>query len=747
MHRLYMICCIFILYKNQKLHVFAQSGFNVLQNALWFNYIHYGLQVDLKHQQLCLTEYLSDVVHNINKRAIWCFPKVNRNHSSTTSTIHLVTNVPCGYLQLHNSMINIYQTILVHELFGIQLIFSLFEMDDGGAQCETSFFKVLVNEETFAQNWVATTTACGHRQPWNISLESNELVVQLKQRNVFQYCNITMNYVMLEKKMALRIIRDNHVVTVTDAYHQKAGTILSIIYDTFSSTIAIQQWDICVHMGFKVVFKSIKLDALAGNVQLYDGPDTHIIIYDHLRNKSVTNTIQSVYFQARMVYSMPELTSSENSSLFLKLRYKSLSNLRAIQVNTNKTLRTNGKNLNHLYHIVSMSSGLYPNVSLVIRKFHGWNEGGCTYGGYLISQISLVKTIKSYHLGPFCSKTSKYFINPHDLEHIATGKSRTYITVYAYSPWYWVDMDIVVGTSRCEGILEPLQLFDSTRYSAKHNHMGLLWMDKVQMSLMKIRINNDSLEARQITLTRFKGCIVLQSMSYVHRISVTFLIMNPVRIALLFRIPRPILTERRHYRERKTELHLTHVDQSQNSIKVKSSFQSDTVYTAVRWLLQTWAKTEHLSFTMNAFPVTNVVVPCVDTWERNETLVTMSHICGTFNCVSKNMFWIAFLTQPLLTKLEKRIMYVTFSKVNCSRYQNLSDVVMMRSDTSKIVQIIQLGRSNMQLRAHHCQVQFTYSKQQTCAFVEISYRIQSIPMLTLIGQFDNKTDYIEVTYR
>ena len=45
----------------------------------------------------------------------------------------------------------------------------------------------------------------------------------------------------------------------------------------------------------------------------------------------------------------------------------------------------------------------FPNVSFYVKRFDGWNEGGCTHGGFRFKQFLNDSQLEPQTLGPYCT--------------------------------------------------------------------------------------------------------------------------------------------------------------------------------------------------------------------------------------------------------------------------------------------------------------------------------------------------------
>ena len=217
--------------------------------------------------------------------------------------------------------------------------------------------------------------------------------------------------------------------------------------------------------------------------------------------------------------------TSWNIGIPLKLRVQvhfhifaeSFLQVKQATIDSNSTIANNGSILYVAYSLkMASNEKLYPNVSFNVRRFHGWNDGSCKYGGYLLVEAKYyLDDGGNYKFGPFCSKSypTEPFVGTHGPKNIIFGKHELYIILYAFGPLYALDIDLIVVPSVCEGVFElPYSCLNSSRKQQNvvihdnHNY-------QVQCSNTILGGIHEVLFAKFTFLT-VVDCIIIQSIGY-----------------------------------------------------------------------------------------------------------------------------------------------------------------------------------------------------------------------------------------
>ena len=193
---------------------------------------------------------------------------------------------------------------------------------------------------------------------------------------------------------------------------------------------------------------------------------------------------------------------------------RSFLQVKQAMLGSTSTIANNGSILYVAYSLKMISKGQYPNVSFNIRRFQGWNEGSCKFGGYLIVEAKYYLTNGgNYKLGPFCSKSfsTEPFVGTHGPKNIIFGKHEIYIILYAFGPMYSLDIDLVVLPSECEGIFElPYSCLHSSRtsqYVANHDNHNY------RVKCSKVILRHELLSS-QLIFDIVVKCIIIQGIGY-----------------------------------------------------------------------------------------------------------------------------------------------------------------------------------------------------------------------------------------
>ena len=497
----------------------------------WFAYLEHPLEASVGSERPCVASHLMALIKRIDSLIDWCYPPLYRHPNYTEQasiTINtLVVNLSCGYLHIHNTPLQSYSESLiqVNHLFFVQMLFLVFNMDDSGPNCEHSACEIqLPKHNQSTSPWLITSRLCGQRKPWNQTLSSNAVLISVDQIYVRNVPNITFMYFPLDVSVAYRSILYSNVVQ-----HEAA---LKYFYESSylmkqTKIFERQQWVINVNIGSQIQFWSIEIDSAMCFLKLFDGPQENDLIYQG--NATYNDRIfklTTMFFQSLIIL---ECDDNFNNNIvgLMTLLYKTV-NIKPTSLTIGSTFRitSSGRTIQHVYSLKS-NKELYPNISIGIHKFHGWNDGGCNFGGYIIKQTGP----KNLTLGPFCSKDFRRYFKPHGLEYFVIGKHVTQLIIYSYSSLYSVDIDFVVRSSVCEGVLEPIiRLFPHNKVSEQSLVLGYEELDSAHLSLTELTSRNSIIKEYKVTVTKLSKCITIQSVTSYYNIFIRYEVVHPVKL-------------------------------------------------------------------------------------------------------------------------------------------------------------------------------------------------------------------------
>ena len=419
----------------------------------WIAYLKYTLENELSYLRPTVVQHLTELRYPIRQLINWCkLPRIH-NFDIPIEIRHLRPWLPCGsgLFQL-NQHVAVHTThcfrLLVYRMLYIHMMFFKFEMDASGDACIHSSLKIMQpNYENPSQRtWDAVVSYCGYREPWNITFNSHSLAICVKQLNVHRPYNVTFRYISIDRWLgSLYDLGSNEThVNVTSL------TDMRISHKDYAK----QRWIIRTQIGYVQRFHHLQLSGDLNYFKIYDGLKLWfpLVLFDNMTSGSWNINSTTSYFMSQVM--IKSQYNSIHRSLLLNFTF-SIRMLTAIPLQQAEEFRFQSSNqISHKLYSIKPANGLYSGFEYNVSEFRGWNSGNCDYGGYSILQYVDDPIIRPNVLGPFCSATSlrHSFTESNHLSRFLFGNHTTYIIFYAYSYMYTLDIDIIVKTSKCEGI-------------------------------------------------------------------------------------------------------------------------------------------------------------------------------------------------------------------------------------------------------------------------------------------------------
>ena len=482
----------------------------------WFKLLQFPLQDALKMKEHHLSIYARRLLTKALDLSRWCIP--NLQIGAPVVQYHVKLHAPCGYVQISSEIKENYTSwkIDIPLKLRVQVHFHIFEMDVSHRGCEQSAFYLAyhdfsVSEWILPDEWIF----CGYRKPWYETAPSSTVSMLLRHRNVQQRSNITFTYTSLEIEVA-----SIYIMHANNSQHMILYPI-SVAY-TLQRSQFVQTWILVVEYGYRIEMPSLLVCCSSNTVIIYDGfQETFSVRYKEDSAGERYHRyldLHSNYFQIILYFHVYELNYLQYDSILLKATFeRSFLQVKQATIDSNSTIANNGSILYVAYSLkMASNEKLYPNVSFNVRRFHGWNDGNCKFGGYLLVEAKYyLDDVGNYKFGPFCSKSfpTEPFVGTHGPKNIIFGKHELYIILYAFGPLYALDIDLIVVPSVCEGVFElPYSCLNSSRKQQNvvnhdnHNY-------QVQCSNTILGGIHEVLFAKFTFLT-VVDCIIIQSIGY-----------------------------------------------------------------------------------------------------------------------------------------------------------------------------------------------------------------------------------------
>ena len=462
----------------------------------------------------------------------WCHPQ---KYPTEVELWPVEKNVldflPCG---LVNGIVNQNKTIVVWEIrvnsnFYVNVTFLRFEIRDNSKDCSSSSLKIEAYKNgKWRSRWY--WVYCGYRPPWSEIIGSDKVHMDINQIDMNFKFNVSFIYSIIDRSEYVEV--DLQYIDVDPNVHQH------FYYEMKHD--ACLKWIINLSIGYVAHFTNITVSNSIGWVHVYDGPKEQYnilslreILLDRIVNR--VNTTSKYYISI-----IKFLSQNHNKQLVgLKIIEVSFTKQRLVsdtKVNINRPVKIqhNGHILQSVYQI-SLDTN-FTNVTFNIRKFHGWNEGGCNMGGYAIIQQLSKDSSVLITSGPYCpgGGSNQPLITEDGPEYIVLSNWNTSLVIYAFGLEYWIDIDLIISTSLCEGFFDFPIICQATLEISHNKYLSVQW-GHFQLTCERRSIYNIIIFT--IRMLKFTGCVIAQSIVYKQHITYELELLNTIHINIKLQSP------------------------------------------------------------------------------------------------------------------------------------------------------------------------------------------------------------------
>ena len=522
LHPLLWCCCVLVVqamehYENPQMLMELNS---TKSDKLWFDSVRIPLgsamNVSSTHT---MDSWYSMLWRKAQFITNWCLPK-NTNTTEQEHSKHIRLWAPCGYVTINLGIRehSLAYLIWTYRLLIVQIYFRLFEMDASNPRCVDSSSLALCQKRT---NWDCPLIwrYCGRRQPWLLTTWSHKVAAMLDQLNVRSSCNLSFTYTSIDVKIAGIYNKYEHRALLS-AEQLQTGFKLDR-----NNIKAYNHLLIVIKFGIKFHLNSINTCCFSGHIKIYAGDrNYHLVFHKKVTTQVVEEPLNvnvNYYLLSVEQYADEIHFSNSRSDKYFMLGYTlGFIHLQSLRIGEVTTLNNAEGLLYKGYHI-RYNGVKFPNVSFTIRKFEGWNENYCDFGGYIWKQKIMTGTAHQVNneLGPFCSKSlpSHPFVGDIGPKYIVLGSFHYYLIFYAYGPLYNIDIYIHIHPSDCEGMFEPQSMCFTSQDIAvpKFNETRKLRRyirgSHYETHCMTLRLNRTPLYL--VKTYNIKKCLVMQSIS------------------------------------------------------------------------------------------------------------------------------------------------------------------------------------------------------------------------------------------
>ena len=701
----------------------------------WISYLQYSVQETLvRHQHLAYLSYYHDAIYmKVDKLIAWCQPK-----TKFPMVKHIEQWIPCGFAQLQykNATINtIVESMYIktHKLLYIVINFTHFTMDDSGGDCRNSFTALgqhVRGEWSVPTNW----RFCGQRRPWYEVSDSNFVLLVIRQVNLREAYNIIFLYTAVDIQTAELLdlsTGSSHTLLQDDEEFTLDRNILG-----FTENLSSYNWLIIVEFGYTIKYLSLQACCYRGSIDIFDGVEDRYLLRKIEMDEAVSNlskvTLVTTYYQSYVDLHIVDKNFMQNKSFLFKLN--------TIRVKHElKHLGNNGRSINvkHngiiLYDIFVMkqSETYFLNLSFIVRKFKGFNEGGCNLGGYALKHFVNHSSLMPVLFGPYCDRSTSNAPLIDGMKHIVLTAHQTHLIFYAYGPFYEIDITIIVTSSNCEGILEAVFMcpFNLRKQLIKKKYPNTKMMARNHMArCVKVFLNNIMIDLQ-------KGCVIVQSVGNTVLRSYNIEIIGHMHLRLNCLFPqRPGVIGRNNFNDKvtvtlKDESHAVNEYNLVDSINISTR---DLTYAEVlHFLLSNFdhpAYTVHLTTIPNKFLCANIT----DDTHLNTTFDYFIHFyitdyCGKALYHKSEIYQYTCRIQTVgYTMNHKNVMYVVVDIETCeANIVDRFDVITLRFRDLIDHSLDVIGNKTLNLLTHDTSVIILFDKAFSCSSYTFQYRVES----------------------
>ena len=472
----------------------------------WFVYLSEALQTSTNYES-CLEDYYVDYEKHLRQLMEWCHPHAyDLEVKLWPARSNFLAFLPCGLVNdvKKHTENKIQWRITVNIAFYINVTFSRFEIRDSGEECSSTNLKIgEYRRGVWRSRWY--WSYCGNRRPWWETILSNRALLEILQKDLYSSFNVSFMYYIINQDNYLRselYYKENILNRLQELYY----------YIEHSHCI---RWIIKLHICYVAHFTIVKLMNFVGHFYIYDGPSEKYGIFSlkqTTRDTFVSDVDITSEYYCTVVKLMPHKRNKDfYGQKVMQLSFKKKMREKNTLLNLNNRIRVHNDGHILLAAVYSISGevGQYPNVTFNIRRFQGWNEGGCNMGGFALVQQMPDEDRTLVTSGPYCpgGSSNQPFITEHGQKFIVLTRKETILVIYAYGPEYWIDLDVIVSVSLCEGLLD-FPLLCEAGLAVSHTVDALTQWNNFQLKCNRFYQRN--IFPISVRLIRFTGCVVAQ---------------------------------------------------------------------------------------------------------------------------------------------------------------------------------------------------------------------------------------------
>ena len=336
-----------------------------------------------------------------------------------------------------------------------------------------NFQAILNNSRHFMEEF------CGARLPWDMLVVHHTIALHVIQVNVLRLVEMVCTF----EATSYRKETDNIGYLRPFKIEVPRVNIRQTVIYTMGLEYMSVHWLLHAYYGYYLTFVQVEYTNIAAQLSFFDGPRKHYLMKNASLLQSnttdnVTLDMQTVYFNSLVTLDVIWKSNYTHRQTLLAISF--VRKLRKIlKVNSThvdfRVKNNKGSPVNTLYSMES-KGGMFLSLSFLVRRFSGWGQGACRYGGYLLLRDKLFAQKRVLRHGPFCKifASNDPLLSDNGLQNLIFGKERVILFFYAYSPLYTIDLDVIIRQTNCEGIINPMQICISKQNTEDVSKMSKL---------------------------------------------------------------------------------------------------------------------------------------------------------------------------------------------------------------------------------------------------------------------------------
>ena len=707
---------------------------------LWFPYLEISLT------EILVEQLSRDVVlwyallsSRIYEMVTWC----SISHSGTfggndDDLNHAKDWVPCGYVRVVSGMqpSNMSFHLQTIRKLALQISFLLFDLESLGDCMFYSSVYLCLHEK---DHWGCDESLefCGYRKPWTETTTFSRTTVELIQLNVRYPCNLTFTYTSLERQIASVYISYAQYKVM---HHTDTELILKFPVMRKKQQV-IHKWQLRQEVGNKIHFSELQSSYCTGIIEIYDGFQKYYLLFRKQISNSSEETlnISSQYYLASVTFQLNDIVIFSKDHTLLRLRYdKKPVQIQFLDIDTVGTVKSHRSIINIIFGI-NISTGGYPNVSVTVREFNGWEDDSCSFGGYTFTHQIETETLNTtFNQGPFCTTAAPSipFIGTHGPKHVVFGSFQYYLTFYAFGPWYDIDIDIIVRRSVCEGIFEPASMCYKVMEDMGHQ---LNYNSKIVRSVETTNYVMGCSVTRQpannleyaVYISRMRNCVNFQSISLIPKYVLLYSLKSYMDVYLDISMGPSYLPSYLTTAEILSLLRISTTSQALNATTIEHSYKASYKNVGAITLILLNSQQQfglHVSFVLES--INHVGGNCSsngsalnyakDPRNNNKlTLVDIFNLCGKLLFLKRDLYVIKFHGLLQRDKNSTLYLYSYFeSKCHANRMNTLTVL-----ESGKVYHSVTSTNERIYMNRCHGLRSYIYQNQRRCS-ATIGYRMR-----------------------